>query len=330
MQINHFKSGILVLLFLNLVSVVCSQPVEQAVLRDTSYTLYSSTVKYSKQFPGIQPVVFRADERILKISDLIYADYGSRKMPLDLFIPLHKSGPFPVVVMVHGGGWISGNKNMTWPMAQKLALEGYICASVEYRMLLEAPYPAALLDIKTAIRYLRSQAGKWNIDTSFVALYGCSSGGQLAALAASTNGEDLFTDKNFYPGVSDKIQALIDLDGVIQFLHPLSAETGSITGKPTLATRWLGVHHTENPSRWNEASALSHADSLMPPSLFVGSQYLRFLAGSEELIARLDSLNIYTEIHRVENSPHPFWLFEPWFTPVSDWVSHFLNRCTQP
>lgn len=296
-----------------------------AVPRDTSYTLYSSWVKYRKNSPFIQPVYEAQNDGVIKISNVPYAEYEGRKMPLDVFIPGWDSKLHPVVVLIHGGGWISGNKNLTWPMAHQLCKAGYLCLSVEYRMLLEAPYPAALKDIKTAIRWIRSQAETYHVDTSFVAIYGCSAGGQLAALAASTNALRIYTDPAFYPEVSDHIQALIDLDGVLHFLHPLSSETNSDPQNPTLATRWLGISHLKDRTVWDEASALTHVDRHMPPTLFIGSQYPRFLAGSEEMMAKMDSLGIYSEIHRVENSPHPFWLFEPWFTPVSEWIVSFLK-----
>lgn len=295
------------------------------VPRDTSFTLYSTWVKCSKKSPFIKPVYYVQNDSVEKVSDVVYANYDGREMLLDAFIPKWNNEKHPVVVLIHGGGWISGNKNLTWPMAQRLSKAGYLCLSVEYRMLLEAQYPAPLNDIKTAIRWVRSNADKYNVDTSFVAIYGCSAGGQLASLAASTNNSDIYTDKTRYPEVSDNIQALIDLDGVLHFLHPLSSETNSDPQKLTLATRWLGAHHTVNRELWNEASALSHIDSNMPPALFVGSQFPRFLAGIDETMAKMDSLGIYNEIHHVENSPHPFWFFEPWFTPVSEWIISFLD-----
>ncbi len=293
--------------------------------RDTSYSVHSSFMKYKKNYPDIVPVYFIENEKCNLHRDLVYADYGQRQLTLDLFLPDDNGQKSPLLLMVHGGGWISGDKKMTWPMASYLTKKGFACASVEYRMLLEASYPAALFDIKTAIRWLRCHADEYGIDTSFVAIYGGSAGGQIAALVAATGQKKLFTDSTLYPNCSDRVQALVDVDGVLHFLHPLSSETNSNKDKPTLATRWLGVHHTENIDRWNEASALSHVDWGMPPCLFVGSQYTRFLAGNEEFRAKLDSFGIYNQFHRFENCPHAFWLFEPWFSPTAEMVSTFLK-----
>ncbi len=89
--------------------------------------------------------------------------------------------------MIHGGGWRSGFKEMEKPMALFLASKGFIAVTVEYRLSGEAKYPASILDIQKAIRWLVVHSKEYNINTKQIVLYGCSSGGQIAALLGTNN-----------------------------------------------------------------------------------------------------------------------------------------------
>lgn len=293
--------------------------------KDTSYTVAATYKKLVKYYPNIKPVYMTNSPKVNKINDIIYQNYGGREMHLDLFVPAKykRKDKFPVVVMVHGGGWISGNKSLQWAMAEKIAEHGYICATVEYRMLLEASYPAAVVDIKTAIKYLRSQYNNFPIDTTKFAVYGGSAGGQLAALVGSTSHYNHFADTLVYKSFSNYIQAIIDVDGVLHFLHKDADEVRP--GKETVSTRWFGCYPQENIDLWNEGSALTHVDQYFPPTLLLKSKHDRFLAGHQDLTNQLDSLGIYNEYHCLENSPHSFWHLEPWFTPTSEYVVNFLD-----
>ncbi|HPS12931.1 MAG TPA: alpha/beta hydrolase, partial [Prolixibacteraceae bacterium] len=211
------------------------------------------------------------------------------------------------------------------PMAAYFAEKGYVTATVEYRLSMEVQYPAAVIDVKTAIRWLRKNAAELHINPDKIAIEGSSSGGQLAALIGSTNGSSLFVDSTRYPEFSSDVQALIDIDGVLAFIHPESGEGVDQPGKPSSATLWFGFSK-EKPDLWNEASALSHAGKTFPPVLFINSQYPRFHAGRDDLIARLDSLGIYSEVHTIPDTPHTFWLFDPWFSQTVNFIDQFLKK----
>ena len=292
---------------------------------DSSFTTNSAYQKEVKNYPFItiaQPTTNNISAEI----DIVYAEYGDRKMHLDLYFPtLQQEKTLPVVGLIHGGGWSSGNKTMEAPMASFLASKGFICAAVEYRLSTEALFPAAVIDLKTAIRWLRKNAVHYSIDTSKIAVLGSSSGGQLAALIGATNGSCKFTN-NLYPNQSSDVQAVIDIDGLLAFIHPESGEGGDKPGKLSAATRWFGGNRNEKQELWNEASALTSAGKTFPPVLFINSQHKRFHAGRDDLISRLDSLGIYSEIHEIPNSPHTFWLFNPWFEQTANWCLQFLNK----
>ena len=201
---------------------------------------------------------------------------------------------------------------MHWPMAKALAEKGYVTATVEYRLLTEALYPAPINEIKTAIRFLRANADEYPIDTTKFATSGGSAGGQLAALIAIENGDGTFPDEGDYLNHSSKVQACIDIDGVICFIHPKSSEGSKKSDGPSCSEKWFGYRATENKAIFDEASALYHANKNSAPIVFITSSYPRFNAGREDLIVELDKLGIYSEHHNFEGSPHTFWLFNPW------------------
>jgi acetyl esterase/lipase len=298
--------------------------------RDTSFTLYSTFNKLIKDFPGIEPVEANAPVNVREIRDLAYASYGSRRMHLDIFIPKDTSNKeklfFPAVLLIHGGGWSSGSRDMEYPMAQHLAANGYVAVTAEYRLSPEAKYPAAVFDLKAAVRWMRANASKYKIDSNKIAVYGCSAGGHLAAFLGATNGIKKFEGDAGDPEHSSSVQAVIDIDGVLDFTTPAESGHDDNPAKPSAGKKWLGASLKENPGIWIEASPVKYAGEKTPPVLFINSSLPRFHAGRDSVIGILKLFNIYTEVHTIPNTPHPFWLFHPWFDQAFKWIINFLNR----
>ncbi len=293
---------------------------------DTSFTLHSAFQKEVKKYPFIKPIQPVIPDSVSVKKDLVYARYDGRELHIDIYSLQNKKEPAPAVLLIHGGGWKSGNKSMEAPLAIYLAQGGFVTATVEYRLSPEALYPAAVYDIYTAIRWLRKNASALGIDPEKIAVSGTSAGGQLAALVGATNGKSLYIDSTFYPQYSSDVQAVIDIDGVLAFIHPESGEGADKPGKSSAATTWFGGNQYEKRELWVEASALTHVSGTMPPTLFINSQYTRFHAGRDDVIAILDSLGIYSEVYTLPNTPHPFWLFEPWFEQTARWCHVFLKK----
>jgi pectinesterase len=293
---------------------------------DTSFTLYSAYTKELKKYPFIKPVYPVVPASVDVKRDLVYANYDGREMHIDVYSLKQLDEPRPAILFVFGGGWRSGNKILEAPMAIHFAELGYVTATIEYRLSPEALYPAAVIDIKTAIRWLRKNAKELNVQPEKIAISGTSAGGQLAALVASTNGSSLYIDSTQYPYYTSDVQLAIDIDGVLAFIHPESGEGADKPGKPSAATYWFGGNKEEKTALWNEASALNHVNENMPPILFINSQHPRFHAGRDDMIYILDSLGIPSEVHTLPDTPHPFWLFDPWFEPTVKWMENFLIK----
>jgi pectinesterase len=215
---------------------------------------------------------------------------------------------------------------MEYPMACYLASRGYVAAMVEYRLSGEARYPAAVFDLKAAVRWLRGNALRFGIDPARIAAYGCSSGGELAAFLGVTGDDPAFEGGPVTEGGSSTVQAVVDVDGILDFTHP--AESGKDTGSapPSAGKAWLGTSYRENPEVWRQASPLNHVTATASPILFINSSRERFRAGRDEMIARMKRWGIFTEIRMHADAPHPFWLFHPWFEPTGEWIVRFLDR----
>jgi len=164
---------------------------------------------------------------------------------------------------------------------------------------------------------MKMNAERYGLDSNRVAVSGSSSGAQVASLVG-------LSDLPIHEGesklsASSKIQAIINIDGILAFHHPESAE-----GK--VAAEWLGGYYEEIPEIWDEASPAYLAAPHLVPMLFINSQYPRFHAGRDELVKKLGDAGLKYQIHTFPDSPHPFWLYEPWFEPTSQLIAEFLGE----
>ena len=285
---------------------------------DTSYTIKSTYAKLIKQYPFIKIAQAENNKNINQVFNVVYDQQENRALHLDAFFNKEKKQN-PAVIMIHGGGWRSGNKNQMQVLAQEIASKGYSCFAIEYKLSLEAKYPQGIYDVKNAIKFIKDNAKKFHVDPDKIAVLGCSSGGQMAALIGTTNENLAFEDRAYKSKSSSKVQAIIDIDGILAFKHPESNEG-------EMAAFWLNGTYQENPENWNQASALSHTNKNTPPILFINSSFERFHAGRDDMIAILNQNKIYNEVKTIQDSPHSFWFFQPWFDETVQYTTQFLDR----
>lgn len=152
--------------------------------------------------------------------DLAYAD-KSEKEKLDIYLPAEGNGTYPVIVYIHGGGWgVSDKRSQEIEPVLKNGLKhGYAVVSVNYRFSQEALFPAQILDVKAAIRWLRANGAKYQLSTQKIGVWGSSAGGQLAALMGTSNGVSQFDDASLgNANQPSRVQAALDVSGPINFL----------------------------------------------------------------------------------------------------------------
>lgn len=294
-------------------------------IRDSSYNVNNELKKNQKNYPFIQLPATPKAGIITEKKDIVYCQRGSRKLLLDVFSPAQKTkNKRAAILIIHGGGWRSGDRSLHYALAQRLAALGYVCITPEYRLSTEALYPAAIHDIKAAIRWMRKNADKYQVDTNMIVASGHSAGGELAAFVGATNGLKIF-DGDGCNNTSGKVNAVIDIDGTLAFIHPESGE-GDDSKRISAATHWFGYSKTDNPAVWKEAGPLTHVGPHTPPTLFINSSVARMHAGREDFIRVLNQYGIPSSVKTFEGSPHSFILFNPWFDSTVTVINDFLKR----
>ncbi|MEO7925079.1 MAG: pectinesterase family protein [Chitinophagaceae bacterium] len=294
--------------------------------RDTSYNIQNEYNKHLKNYPYIQVVKEKTYDYIAEEKNIPFCKTTERELKLDVFYPKENTqAKRKAIIFIHGGGWRSGNKAMHYPLLQELATMGYVCITPEYRLSTEALYPAAIYDVKAAIRWVRKNAKKYNIDPNRIVASGHSAGGELAAFMGATNGMTLFEGEGCDKKYSSIVNAVIDLDGTLAFIHPESGE-GDDSKRISASTHWFGYSKTENPEIWKQAAPLTHVGKQMPPTQFINSGVARMHAGREDFITVMKQYGIYSDIKTFEGSPHSFILFNPWFDSTVYYMDHFLKK----
>ncbi len=180
---------------------------------------------------------------IRKIENLAYADNPHPRQYLDLYLPEQIDAPVPVILWVHGGGWITGDK--AGGPALQLAARGFAVASMNYRFSHDAIFPAQLHDCKAAVRFLRAHASQYGMNPQHIGAWGASAGGHLVSMLGLTTNHEPFEGTLGNPNQSSSVQAVVDWFGPTDFITLGSRDT---------RTQFLGGDALEFPEKGNAAS----------------------------------------------------------------------------
>ena len=199
--------------------------------------------------------------------DVVYATVDDKKLGLDIYMPADVQTP-PLLIWVHGGAWRSGTKEQV-PMV--FVEHGIATASLDFRLSTEARFPAAVHDIKAAIRFLRANASEYGYRTDRIAISGSSAGGHLAALVGATNGHAALEGTvGDHPDQSSDVQAIVSYFGASNLTTILAQSTphGLNVREPAL-TLLLGALPESAKELAELASPVFHVDRSDPPLLLV-------------------------------------------------------------
>ena len=202
--------------------------------------------------------------------DLVYAIHGDQKMKLDLYVP-EGDGLFPMIVWIHGGGWIRGDKNNCRPLNFGYCQNGYATASLSYRFSDVAPFPAQIEDCKAAIRWLKAHAKEYHLDPNRIGVWGESAGGHLSCLLGVTGKIKKFDVGNHLDQTSE-IHAVCNYFGPTNLLtgfdglDPNSNVTKGVVG---MYNSLLGGPMETKTEVAKEASSTTYVDQNAAPFLHI-------------------------------------------------------------
>ena len=217
---------------------------------------------------GISAAVFASDPTVTTSYDVPFTTASGAELRIDIVQPAMGDGPFPAVLVIHGGAWHEGGREENHRFLFELARRGYVAASPQYRFCPRETFPAQLLDVKAAVRFLRSNAKSLKVNPDRIGALGFSAGAHLALLLGLTGPADGFDGAESKGVPSARVEAVVDFYGPAD----LSARDFSDTAKSFVACL-TGAPAAEKPELAAKASPVTYVGSGDAPILaFYGAQ----------------------------------------------------------
>ncbi len=227
----------------------------------------------------------------------------------------------PAVLMVHGGGWTGGSKEAMRPLARALAARGWVVVSTSYRLAGQAPYPAAVHDVKASVRWLRAHAAEFGLDPQRVGAVGGSAGGHLVGLVATTADRLLEEANGPWAEQSARLDAAVLMGaGVDQLARALESP------KPIPSQLvFFGGPVSERREIYRGASPFHQLTAACPPLLFLDGEKDDPGARYVTMRQRMDELGVAHELAVVEGCAHGAWGKSPWLERMVGEMDRFLS-----
>lgn len=254
--------------------------------------------------------------------DIVYGQADQMELRLNLALPAKGSSPFPAVICIHGGGWYQGQRQDMDAMTELLARRGYVAATVSYRLVPTARFPAQIEDCKAAVRWLRANAAKYRVNPDRIGAIGPSAGGHLACLLGVTDRNDGLEGAGGNPEQSSRVQAVVSFFGRTNF----TKKTWTEELEQKIFVPLIGASFDDAPELYKKISPIAYVSRASPPFLFVhGSE--------DQLVPRRDSIDMAEKLQAagvsaksviVEGEGHGSgdWI-EKWSDSIEQAVSFF-------
>ena len=248
-----------VLLFQSVDAQQPQQPQQQNQRRQRTFT--------------VEQIMERVPEGVTFIPDIAYRE-GNDAWKLDLAMPTERGEtPRPALVFIHGGGWRNGDKrraNFLWPTIG-YAAKGYVCVTVNYRMLDEAPITACVEDVKNAVRWLRAHAEEYNIDPERIGATGNSAGAHLAVMLGVCPPSAGLEGDGPYQEYSSMVQAVVASATPANFLSAMSDRQRERSNAQAARPPRKNELRMESEEVRAKVSPVTYATADAPPILLVHS-----------------------------------------------------------
>jgi acetyl esterase/lipase len=262
---------------------------------------------------------------------------------LDIFLPKEGNEPFPVILMIYGSAFFSNSSKGNCfqnDYGQTLLSNGYAVVSINHRSSKEAIWPAQIHDVKAAIRFIKANADKFNLDESFIGITGFSSGGHLSAMAGASSGIksgnvggldiDLEGNIGIYNEISSSVNAVVDFFGPTDFL--IMDECGSSFSHDDVKSpesTLIGGAIQENKAKTQLANPINYINGDTPSFLIFHGDRDPLVphCQSEKLFEKLQSENVESELVIVAEGGHgPGVMIEKYYTRMIDFFDRQLKN----
>lgn len=262
-----------------------------------------------------------ANAPLRSMEDLLVTQRGEHAVKVDVYRP-DTDQTLPGVLLIHGGGWIGGAKESMRPIARVLAARGWVVVNTSYRLATQAPFPAAVHDVKASVRWMRSHAAEWKMNAEKIGAVGGSAGGHLAGMIATTADRVITEDNAAFSGPSSALQAAVLMGaGVDQLARALESP------KPIQShLLFFGGPVSEQRERYIQGSPFHQLTAACPPLLFLdgekdtpGQRYIT-------MRQRMDELKVVHQLSVIEGSAHGQWGKAPWLPLFVGEMDRFLSQ----
>jgi len=237
------------------------------------------------------------DRRVERIADIPFHEAGGHTLKLDVYRSRTRPQRAPVLLQIHGGGWIIGDKDQQGlPLMNRLAAHGWVCIAASYRLSPKATFPEHLIDVKAAIRWIREHGAEYGADPDFIVISGGSAGGHLSALAALTP-----NDPEYQPGFEDvdtRVQGCVPFYGIYDFTDRRH-HWGKSLLRHMLERLIMKKRRADDGDAFERASPMSRVRADAPPFLVIH--------GTRDTLVPVDDARLFVEMLRaVSKEPVAF------------------------
>jgi len=249
------------------------------------------------------PAVPVADEIVFE-AGLEFAKPGGESLQLNLARPKTPSGRTPAILCIHGGGFRAGKREGWDARCKLLAEHGYAAATVTYRLAPKFPFPAAVEDVKAAVRWLRANAEKYGIDPERIGVVGDSAGGHLAQFLGVTGGVAQFEGDGGHASFSSRVACVVNYYGPSDFTKSYGKSVDAAEVLPL----WLGGDDTKEHKRHILASPLYWVTPTAAPTLLLQGTEDKYVNHEQAVWMRdkLKAAEVEVEFLSLEGAGHGF------------------------
>ncbi|MDP9237091.1 MAG: alpha/beta hydrolase [Chloroflexota bacterium] len=259
--------------------------------------------------------------RVTVERDVVFGRGGDRELKCNVYMPPQEGTDRPSVLLVHGGGWVQGDRSQLHGYGILLGRIGYVCVATEYRLAPASKWPAQIQDVKAALRWMRANSGRLGIDPKKISVSGNSAGGHLSLMIAGTQNMAEFEGEGGNAGAGTEVAACIAfypparlyVDSDVQ---PLREELSFLFGRGY------------DIEKARAASPITYASASFPPTLLIHGNKDELVPSeaSFEMYRALHAAGVGVELHMYDGAPHGFDAIPDFGRQCAAIMSLFLDR----